>query len=317
MNFKDFYYNNFLQQLNENLRGDLFKPVASRTNRQNINTNVDQINNMQELAERIKAFFKSGVVMDLNKAIKRGNVKSDNPNYKDYDVSQNRKSALEENWSTMLFRGHKNINPFSKTGDSKAEGDKIYWAKSPETALIYSQNQSSWGTSGQQYVNIIQKAFNPENIRHAGQTNLKIGYFSIAKPKNPNTLIWYNNFGVEDKKQGFNKQDWESRRDYVNTKFPIKNLNNDEINYSDQFNKFDPQYAEFIKKGYSPYRRYEGAKVSSHPETVLSPNEVTNVRTFIVYDNANSNFFLIPIQKIKQYDPVLYSVLEKDSLTVA
>lgn len=218
--------------------------------------------------------------------------------------------AQTESWSTRLFRGHKNADPFSKTGDSKAQQHGVYWAKDLNTALLYSTNASSWGTSGQQYVNIAQQAFAGDTMGDAIQTKYKLGYLSIAQPKQPEKLEWYKNFGYED--------DLKQRQDAAiaeREKFAKQNpyklfpgMPNDykyqnKYKYNqDDFNREHQRQSSFA--GHTPniFQR--------QGETVLSKNEVNKVRTYLIYDKAH----MISIEKIKQYDPILFNVLLKDRI---
>lgn len=306
----------YLQQvksaaLMENLKGDMFK-ASSKASRQELQPRTGKIQKEQDLVDHVKALMKVGVVMDLSKDIIRGTAKSNTSQYSDYNISQRRHDALQENWSTMLFRGHKVLDPFSKTGDSKAVGDKVYWAKSPQTALLYSTMNSQWGTSGQQYTNILQKAFG-QQANSGNQTQYKIGYFSIAKPKHPDQLHWYNNFGVEDKQAGYNMQGWENRKQNLQQNFPVRDVTSKDIPYQKQF-EFNPEYANYIRKYGQLTYPHSSNKVVSDAETALSQSEVAGVRTYIVFNLDYGSYKLIPIAKIKQLDPELYSVLMKDSL---
>lgn len=95
---------------------------------------------------------------------------------------------LNAEYSSVLFRGHKTLNPFLKTSDSKLEGDVVYWAKQPHNALTFAVPTSVGGTSGRFFSNSINKAFGAE---HAG-------YVSIAIPKNTDDIVWRGNFGIEN-----------------------------------------------------------------------------------------------------------------------
>lgn len=306
----------YLQQIKsvalmENLKGDMFK-APSRVSGQKLQPNAKKIQNEQDLVDHVKDLMKAGVVMDLSKDIIRGTAKSNTSQYQDYNISQRRHDALQENWSTMLFRGHKTLDPFSKTGDSKAVGDKVYWAKSPQTALIYSTMSSQWGTSGQQYTNILQKAFGQQS-NSGNQTQYQIGYFSIAKPKHPDQLQWYNNFGVEDKQAGYNKQSWENRKQNLQQNFPVRDVASKDISYQKQF-EFNPEYANYIHKYAQQSYPHSSNKVVDDAETALSQSEVTGVRTYILFNLNYGSYKLIPIAKIKQLDAELYNILTKDSL---
>jgi len=323
-------FDKFFSFLLENLRGDLFRKSKGKFSNKQENF---PITNNTELLQRIYRLFPLAVSIDLDKQINRGIVKSSDPKYQDYNLTQSRSGALEENWSTMLFRGHKVLNPFSKTGDAKSKGNGVYWAKDPNTALLYALNQSSWGTSGQQYSNIIQRATDSSVRGDNIQKQFAFGYLTIAQPKYPERLKWYKNFGVEDEE----KQNQQAIKDakekhmretphltfnglptnhkplnvYGRTKdeWQRENERQQQFNKDDPY-KFDREKAEWMKRNAQSGVPYQGSRVASDAETVLSPEEVIKVRTYLVL-NKNS---MISVENIKKYDPVLYNVLLNDSL---
>jgi hypothetical protein len=322
-------FDKFFNTLLENLKGDLFQ----KSTREFSNERMDSpITNNQELLQRVSLLTPLAVKIDLKKYVNRGTVNSTDSNYGNYNLTQTRRAALEENWTTMLFRGHKVPNPFSKTGDSKAQGDRVYWAKNPDTALLYALNKSSWGTTGQQYTNVLQKASKGygDNL----QTKYAYGYISIAQPKYPERLKWYKNFGVEDEEKqrldAVAKAKQEHLKQNPNKLFTglppnykpnnIYGFTKDEWSKEDQrqkqFNKtdsneFDRSKADWMKTNAQIGVPYEGgSKVANAPETALSPQEVIKVRTYLIIDE----FLMISLNNIKKYDPVLYDVLLKDSL---
>jgi hypothetical protein len=323
-------FNEILKFLTENLKGDLFQKQKRKFPDKPSNSSIT---NNQELIQRVYNLFPLAVRIDLDKPINRGTVKSTEPKYNDYNLSQDRSNALAENWSTMLFRGHKVLNPFSKTGDSKAKGNAVYWAKDPHNALIYALNQSSWGTSGQQYSNVIQRASQDLAKGDSAQKQYAFGYITIAQPKYPEKLKWYKNFGVEDEEQQY-QQAVKAAREKHEKENPHKLFTGLPPNYKhqntygmtkDQWGKeserqkafitsdpqkFDKEKAEWKTKYAQQGVPYEGSKVIPQAEAALSPDQVSKVRTYLVF-NKNS---MISVENIKKHDPILYNVLLNDSL---
>ena len=225
-------------------------------------------------------------------------------------ITVQKSEAQTESWSTRLFRGHKNIDPFSKTGDSKAQQHGVYWAKDLNTALLYSTAASSWGTSGQQYVNIAQQAFASDAAGDEIQTRYKLGYISIAQPKQPEELEWYKNFGYEDdlkQRQDVAKAEREKfYKQNPNKLFPglpndYKFMNKYKYN-QDEFNREHQRQSSFAGN--------EPKILQGQGETVLLRDQVNKVRTYLIYDKAH----MISIETIKQYDPMLFNVLLKDRI---
>lgn len=232
-------------------------------------------------------------------------------------VSMESANQDTESWSTRLFRGHKSMNPFSKLGDSKADGDKVYWAKYPQTALIYATNKSSWGTSGQQYVNIAQKAVENTSTGDEIQTKYSLGYISVAEPKNPESLKWYQNFGYEDEKNYRRGEREEFAKKNPNKLF--NGISSIEYGFNkDQWKKRQQQQKDIIQKNLDDVQKGKINYViddkpnvlGNNPETVLSKYDVSKVRTYLIYNNSR----MISLEKIKKYDPILYSVLLWDRI---
>lgn len=273
----------------ENLRGnEVFRKSQQRPELNILNT---PIQNETELLQRLNRLYSKAININLDKM------------------------SSDETWTTMLFRGHKVLNPFSKTGDSKAVGDKVYWSKNPDTALIYALNQSSWGTSGQQYANIIQRATADSSKTTGVQTQYAYGYLTVAQPKNPQNLKWYRNFGVEDEERERQEAIRDAKQKHIE-KNPNKLFTGLPADYKPRnvygYNK-DQLDTEHQRQS-DLYKKYGETKtpkaLGNNPETALSPNEVQKVRTYLV---LNKNYML-STETIQKYDPVLYNVLLKDSL---
>jgi hypothetical protein len=274
-----------------------------------------------------------------NYAARRQNLKQEIPQEEIKDLCQLQKrifrlmnlavrmTALEfeidketETWSTRLFRGHKSINPFSKLGDSKAEGDKVYWAKYARTALTYSANSNSWGTSGQQFVNIAMKAGEAagESMPTACGTEFRIGYLSVAEPKYPKSLKWYKNFGYETEKYNKRKTAAEEREKlekenpgklYTGISSPYyrsEGLTKDE---------WEKEQQQLDDRWHTPEKKGIRSPVLFHnPETALSKYDVTKVRTYLIYEQNREELLILSLEKIKKYDPILYQVLLWDRI---
>jgi hypothetical protein len=104
---------------------------------------------------------------------------------------------------SLVYRGHKNPNPFSKGEDSKATGDSVYFSSNPEYAhSVYSVGHNPHSTQvGQRGFNSLQSRVQEPREN----TRFKIGYFTTATPKNADDIMWYLNFGYEDGKKGFTR----------------------------------------------------------------------------------------------------------------
>jgi hypothetical protein len=224
-----------------------------------------------------------------------------------------------ETWSTRLFRGHKAIDPFSKLGDSKADGDKVYWAKYARTALTYSANSNSWGTSGQQFVNIAMKAGEAAgaSMPTACGTEFRIGYLSVAEPKYPKSLKWYQNFGYETEKYTKIKTAAEERGKFekenpgklytgLSSAYRPEGLSKDDWEKEQQ--RLDDRWNTPETKG------IRSPVLLAEPETALSKNEVTKVRTYLIYEKNYNQLLILSLEKIKKYDPILYRVLLWDRI---
>ena len=50
------------------------------------------------------------------------------------------------------------------------------------------------------------------------------------------------------------------------------------------------------------------------PETALSKNDVTKVRTYLIFEKNHEELLILSLEKIKKYDPILYQVLLWDRI---
>jgi hypothetical protein len=217
----------------------------------------------------------------------------------DTDINQRLDSIIEKygkplfvsktdeiEWNTTLYRTHKVIDPFRKTHDAKAPRQKVYWAKSLDTALIY-VDQNTWGTSGQQFGNIVSEIM-----------NIPSGFLTKAQPKYPDSLRWYKNFGVEEDMK--ETQDAYKR---ASEKSPGKTVNN--IQPSNQYGNTP----EDLQYNTMRYGQRVTRSTFRHPETALDKHEVENVQTDLLLKFPNKGFVTVPMNIIKKVDPELYRVI--------
>lgn len=278
----------------ENLRGNEVFRKDRRSLRTIPNISNTPIQTSEELINRIGALLNKSVILDINKL------------------------SSDETWSTMLFRGHKVLNPFSKSGDSKAVGDKVYWAKNPNTALIYALNKSSWGTSGQQYINVIQRALKETgntNFDDGVQQTFEFGYLTIAQPKNPQNLKWYRNFGVEDEERERQEAIRDAKQKHMQqnpnklfTGLPANYKPINKYGYNKQQLDAEHQRQSELHKKYGETKTPKA--LDNNPETALSSNEVQKVRTYLIWNKK----YMLSTETIRKYDPVLYNVLSRDKI---
>ena len=113
---------------------------------------------------------------------------------------------------SLVYRGHKNPDPFSKGEDSKAIGNSVYFSSNPEYAYsVYSVGHNPSSTQvGQRGFNSLQSRVQEPKEN----TKFKIGYFTTATPKNPDNIMWYLNFVYEDGKKGFTRLERDIK--YIN-----------------------------------------------------------------------------------------------------
>jgi hypothetical protein len=187
-----------------------------------------------------------------------------------------RKLAGED--STMIFRGHKTINPFSKDSDTKSPRDTVYWAKQPKNALAFALVSNTGGTSGRSFKNLLNSAY--EN---------RAGFLSVAYAKYPQSLVWYKDFGVEREKQDSERY----RKTYG------KGLDYSEHSGTSEY----PSYRMDRNNPNSSPKQFHRA------ETALSPHEVSKLKTFVWKGDPSSGISLLNINKIKEANPELYKIL--------
>lgn len=196
--------------------------------------------------------------------------------FKKYGFYTKNLNELSEKLGTdsvpVLFRGHKTINPFQKDTDTKSPGDTVYWAKQPKNAITFAKVTDTGGTRGRSFQTILHQVYG----------NYYAGYLSIAYPKYPQAIKWYQDFGAENEKRDAIKHRQQTGKG---------------IDYDTHQGSGDyPSYRMNDKTGYE------------RAETVLGPNEVTKLKTFIVLIN-DGNWELLNLNTVKQKDPELYKVL--------
>lgn len=104
---------------------------------------------------------------------------------------------------SLVYRGHKDPDPFSKGEDAKAKDNKIYFAANPKYAyktysIGFNPNSTQIGQKG--FSSLQSRVQEPKS-----NANFKIGYFTVATPKNADDILWYLNFGYEDNQKGFTR----------------------------------------------------------------------------------------------------------------
>lgn len=109
-----------------------------------------------------------------------------------------RKFVYDEGWPTdgsVVYRGHKHPNPFSKGFDSKALDDKTYFTNQASYAYgVYSTNYNKYSDQiGQSGFNTFQSRLQEPNPNK----KFEVGFFTIATPNDPDAITWYANFGYE------------------------------------------------------------------------------------------------------------------------
>lgn len=99
----------------------------------------------------------------------------------------------------LVYRGHKDPDPFSKSEDAKARGDTVYFSSNPNyTHGAYSVGYNLNSTQvGQVGFSNLQSTFKPPDSFAEWGIGLGIGFFTVATPKNADKILWYYNYGYE------------------------------------------------------------------------------------------------------------------------
>jgi hypothetical protein len=104
---------------------------------------------------------------------------------------------------SLVYRGHKDPDPFAKGEDSKAKDNEIYFSSNPNYAYrVYSVglNPSSTQVGQKGFSNLQSRTQKPMS-----NTKFDVGFFTVATPKNADDILWYFNFGYEDGNEGFTR----------------------------------------------------------------------------------------------------------------
>jgi len=99
---------------------------------------------------------------------------------------------------SLVYRGHKDPDPFSKSEDAKARGSSVYFSSNPEyTHGAYSVGYNLGSTQiGQTGFNSLQSTVSdPKSF--SGWGPIGVGFFTVATPKNADKILWYSNYGYE------------------------------------------------------------------------------------------------------------------------
>ena len=113
---------------------------------------------------------------------------------------------------SLVYRGHKSPDPFEKGEDAKALDNSVYFAANPEYAYrVYSvSNNPSSSQIGQRgFSNLQASTQKPQGLQR-----FELGFFTVATPTNPDQILWYPNFGYEDKKQGQTRSEVKLGEDF-------------------------------------------------------------------------------------------------------
>jgi len=98
---------------------------------------------------------------------------------------------------SLVYRGHKDPDPFSKSEDAKARGSSVYFSSNPTYIHgAYSVGYNLCSTQvGQVGFSSLQAKVKDPNSFH--MTGLRVGFFTVATPKNADKILWYSNYGYE------------------------------------------------------------------------------------------------------------------------
>ena len=104
---------------------------------------------------------------------------------------------------SLVYRGHKDPDPFAKGEDSKARDNEVYFSSNPNyTYGVYSvglnPNSTQVGQTGFSNLQSITQEPKPN-------TKFNVGFFTVATPKNADDILWYFNFGYENGNEGFTR----------------------------------------------------------------------------------------------------------------
>lgn len=106
---------------------------------------------------------------------------------------------------SLVYRGHKNIDPFTRGEDAKAEEGKVYFSSNANYAYsVYSVNYNTQSSQiGQKGFSSLQSLVSEPRP----DISFDVGFFTVATPKDPDNIKWYYNFGYEDKQPSFTRKE--------------------------------------------------------------------------------------------------------------
>ena len=124
-------------------------------------------------------------------------------NYYGFSLKEGLNSLPKD--GSLVYRGHKNIDPFTRGEDAKAEEGKVYFSSNANYAYsVYSVNYNTQSSQ------IGQKGFSSlQSLVSEPRPGIKfdVGFFTVATPKDPDNIKWYCNFGYEDKQPSFTRKE--------------------------------------------------------------------------------------------------------------
>jgi len=177
---------------------------------------------------------------------------------------------------TYLYRGHRTMDPFSKSPEDKAGAGLLYFSNKASYALGYAVYYNPGSEQvGQAGLNNLQWLL----IDHPRFKNSGVGFFTVAKAKNPDNVKFYSNFGHEDSLKNKSNNYFITKKDFKNQKVDNIYINN--VDTRDM-------------------------------ETVLKQNDLASVRTYLAVRQGQI-VSLISLKKLQQVEPELFE-LDKHSV---
>jgi len=179
---------------------------------------------------------------------------------------------------TYLYRGHRTMDPFSKGPEDKAGPGSLYFSNNASYALGYAVYYNPGSEQvGQAGLNNLQWLLidNPKFRKTHG-----VGFFTVAKAKNPDAVKFYSNFGHEDsQKRPDEAPSFITRKDFSSPK---------ENNY--YINNVDTR----------------------DMEAVVKRDDIASVRTYLAVKQSKL-ISLISLKSLQKVEPELFE-LDKNSI---
>ena len=197
---------------------------------------------------------------------------------------------------SIVYRGHKSLDPFAQGDDAKSvESGKVYFTNNAYYAIgVYSTNYNSGSTQiGQAGGSTLQWASQPEGQSPNSYGKFKYGFFTMARPKDPESIQWYINFGYEDyhalKAKG---GEWND-------------MTAEEKKLKGQYRVQDDQ--GFWQTVYPPSATAaEKLKGQKDAECVESRDAFKSVKTYLLDHREN---VLVPMDRVRSEFPDLYDMI--------